>query len=212
MPQLPVYNLKKEEVGKVDLSDGVFGGEVRPHLMNAAVRAQIAWRYEMRTANSKTRSEVHGTTKKTYRQKGTGQARHGAVTAPIFVGGGKAHGPKPHRRRYKINKKVMRAALISALSQQQREDRLFVVDKMELDKASTKQAAAGLKAFASDSVLVVNGNKEEKEQFFNRSLTNLPKVKFIQAAGVNVFDLLKYKNVVFSQKAAQELTERLSNA
>src|SRR5437764_6779250 len=116
MPSLPIYDINKKKIGNIDLNDAIFAAEIRPHLINEAVRAQIAWRYEYRTANSLTRTEVHGTRKKMFKQKGTGQARHGDAKAPIFVGGGKAHGPKPRRVRHKINKKVMRAALISALS------------------------------------------------------------------------------------------------
>src|SRR5215210_2602288 len=115
MPSLPLYDITKKKVGNVDLNDVVFGVEVKLHLLNTAVRAQIAWRYEYRTANSLTRTEVHGTRKKMFKQKGTGQARHGDAKAPIFVGGGKAHGPKPRRVFKKMNKKAMRAALISVL-------------------------------------------------------------------------------------------------
>ena len=111
MPSLPVYDMNKKKVGNVELNDAIFAGEIRPHLINEAVRTQIARRYEFRTANSKTRTEVHGTRKKMYKQKGTGQARHGDAKAPIFVGGGKAHGPKPRRVVHKMNKKAMRAAL-----------------------------------------------------------------------------------------------------
>jgi large subunit ribosomal protein L4 len=211
MPSLPLYDLTKKKVGNVDLNDAVFSAEVRPHLINEAVRAQIAWRYENRTANSLTRTEVHGTRKKMYRQKGTGQARHGDAKAPIFVGGGKAHGPKPRQVVHKINKKVMRAALISAISMHQKEDRLFVIDKMMLNKVSTKDAAKTLTAFGLQSALVVNSADEEKEMAFNRSVKNLKKVKFLRPEGVNVFDVLKYKNLLVSSKAVQKLTERLTH-
>lgn len=210
---LPVYNLKKEKVGTVELNDSVFSGEVKPHLIHDAVRTQIARRYEYRTANSKTRGEVHGTKKKMYKQKGTGQARHGAATAPIFVGGGKAFGPKPHRRLQKMNKKAMRQALISALTLHQKEDRLFIVDKLELDKLSTKAAALAIeKVFGLKKALVVNGADDKKEQLFNQSVRNLGGVKCLRPEGVNVFDLLKFQNLVLSQKAVKKLTERLTHA
>jgi len=211
MPSLPVYDINKKKVGNIDLNDVVFAGEIRPHLLNDAVRAQIARRYEFRTANAFTRTEVHGTRKKMYKQKGTGQARHGDAKAPIFVGGGKAHGPKPRQVRHKINKKVMRAALISALSLNQKEDRLFVVDKLLLEKASTKVAAGLVKSFGLDSALIVNTNEDKAEINFSRSMKNVGKVKFLKPEGVNVFDLLKYKNLVISQKAVQKLTERLTH-
>lgn len=203
--------MSKKKVGNVDLSDAVFAAEVRPHLLNDAVRYQIAKRYEYRTANSLTRTEVHGTRKKMYKQKGTGQARHGDAKAPIFVGGGKAHGPKPRRVQRKLNKKVKRAALISALSWNQKQDRLFVIDKLELAKLNSKSAADCLKAFGTESALIVNSNAAEKEQFFNRSVKNLNKVKFLAPEGINVFDILKYKTVIISKGAVQKLSERLSH-
>lgn len=211
MPSLPLYDLNKKKVGNVDLSDVVFAGEVRPHLLNDAVRAQIAWRHEYKTANSRTRTEVHGTGKKMYRQKGTGQARHGDKKAPIFVGGGKAHGPKPRRVVHKINKKAMRAALISAISLNQKEDRLFVLDKMELEKISTSQISKSFKAFELKSALVVNTADDDKEKRFNQSIKNIRSVKVLRPEGVNVFDILKFKNLVLSKKAAQKLTERLTH-
>lgn len=213
MASLPVYNLEKKKVSSMDVADNVFAGEVKPHLLNDAVRHQIAKRHERKTANALTRTEVHGTTKKVYRQKGTGQARHGAVTAPIFVGGGKAHGPRTHIRKHKMNKKAMRSALISALSMQQKEDRLFIIDKLEMDKVSTKEVSKALVAtFGLAKALVVNHAADEKEKNFNQSLRNVPHVKCIRPEGVNVFDLLKFENVVVSQKAAQQISERLSNA
>ncbi len=211
MPSLPVYDLNKKKVGNVELNDAVFAGEVRPHLVNDAVRAQIAWRHEFKTANSRTRTEVRGSGKKIYRQKGTGQARHGDKKAPIFVGGGKAHGPKPRRVIHKINKKAMRAALISVLSLNQKEDRLFVIDKMELPKMSTNTIAKSVKAFEWDKALFVTTADDDKEKFFNQSVKNIRSIKVIRPEGVNVFDVLKFKNLVLSQKAVQKLTERLSH-
>ena len=211
MPSLPLYDTKKNKVGTIDLNDAVFSVEVRPYLLNDAVRAQMAWKYENKTASSKTRTEVHGTRKKMFKQKGTGQARHGDAKSPTFVGGGKAHGPRPHQRTHKINKKVMRAALVTALTLNQREDRLFVVDKLELDKLETKAVNQALKAFGLDKALVVNTSEGKKEQAFNQSLRNLPKVKFLRPEGVNVFDILKYRNVLVSKKAVQKLTERLNH-
>lgn len=211
MPSLPLYDLDKKKIGNVELNDAVFSGEVKPHLINAAVRAQIAWKHEYKTANSLTRTEVHGTGKKMYRQKGTGQARHGDAKAPIFVGGGKAHGPKFRRVIHKINKKVMRAALIGVISQNQKEDRLFVIDKMQFDKISTKGAAKLLASLGVTNALIVNCADEDKEKAFNTSVKNLKKVKFLRPEGVNVFDVLKYKNLILSSKAVQKLTERLTH-
>ncbi|MCB0406178.1 MAG: 50S ribosomal protein L4 [Bdellovibrionales bacterium] len=211
MPSLPLYDLNKKKIGTVDLSDAIFAAEVKPYLVNQAVRTQIARRYEFRTANSLTRSEVKATRQKMYRQKGTGQARHGNTTAPNFVGGGKSHGPRPRRVRFKTNKKQMRSALISVLSMLQKEDRIFVVDKMELEKHSTKNVAGALKAFGLASAVFVNSDKADGEKVFNRSTRNLQKTKTLRPAGVNVFDLLKYKHLLLSKSAVEELSKRLQD-
>jgi len=211
MPSLPVYDIQKKKVGNIDLNDAIFAGEIKPHLINDAVRTQIARRYEYRTANCKTRTEVHGTGKKMFKQKGTGQARHGDAKAPIFVGGGKAFGPRPRRVIRKMNKKAMRLALISVLTQNQKTDRVFIVDKLELTKPSSKTVAASLKAFGFKTALIVNLNEGDGEKIFNQSLRNVEKVKFLRPEGVNVFDVLKYKNLVMSQKALAKLTERLTH-
>lgn len=210
MPTLPVYNLENKKVGTVELDDRIFAGEMKPHLVNDAVRAQIAWRYEFRTANCRTRSEVKGTRKKVYKQKGTGQARHGDMKSPTFVGGGKAHGPKPRIVRHRINKKVMRQALISALTARQREDRIFVVDGMALKAPSTKAVANALKAFGVEKALVVNGGTSAEEQNWNRSVKNVGGAKLLKPEGVNVFDLLKFPALVISKSAVEQLTKRVS--
>lgn len=211
MPSIPIYDMTKNKVGSVELSDAVFAAEVRPHLLNDAVRAQIAWKHENKTANSLTRTEVQATGKKVYRQKGTGQARHGDAKAPIFVGGGKAHGPRPRRVVHKINKKAMRGALVSALSLHQKQDRLFILDKLEMKKPSTKEASKCMKAFGLDKALVVTTQEGETEKFFVQSMKNLHGVKCLRPEGINVFDLLKFRNLVISKAAIQKITERLSH-
>jgi len=203
--------MTKNKVGSVELSDAVFAAEVRPHLLNDAVRAQIAWKHENKTANSLIRTEVQATGKKVYRQKGTGQARHGDSKAPIFVGGGKAHGPRPRRVVHKINKKAMRGALVSALSLNQKQDRLFILDKLELKKPSTKEAGKCMKAFGLDKALVVTTQDGETEKNFVQSMKNLRGVKCLRPEGINVFDLLKFRNLVISKAAIEKITERLTH-
>lgn len=211
MASLTVFDLEKKKVGSADLDDKIFAAEIRPHLLNMAVRAQIAWKYEYKTANSKTRTEVNGTGKKMYKQKGTGQARHGDAKAPIFVGGGKAFGPRNRRVRHKINKKVMRGALITALSANHKEDRLFVVDRMELEKINTKSVSQMCKAFAFEKALIINCAEGEKEKRFNQSVKNVKGLKILRPEGINVFDILKYRNLVLSKKALEILSKRLSH-
>jgi len=212
MPSVTVYDLDRNKVGTVELIDSVFAADVKPHLINMAVRAQVAKRYAHKVANSMTRTEVQATGKKIYKQKGTGQARHGDIKAPIFVGGGKAHGPRPHVASYKINKKVMRAALLSSLSLHQKEDRVIVVDKMELPKPNTKGISKALSQFGLEKALIVNMKDKPEQVSFNTSAKNIRNVKFVSPEGVNVFDLLKYKHLFISKEAISKLMERLNHA
>lgn len=212
MPSLPLYNMAKKEVGKVTLAESVFGAEVKPHLISDAVRFQVARYYAWKTANCRTRTEVHGTRKKMYKQKGTGQARHGDAKAPIFVGGGKAHGPKPRLVVKKLNKKVRRAALISALSLHQKQDRLFVVESLETEKVSSQSAAKCLKSFGLETALIVSSGDSIGAQNFVKGAKNLPGVKVLKPEGVNVFDILKFKNILVTKSATERITERLTHA
>ncbi len=209
MPLSTLYNLKKEKVGTINLPDNMFDLQADPFIINYAVRGNIARKYILKTAKAKTRSEVKGTTAKVYRQKGTGRARHGALTAPIFVGGGKAFGPQKRIRSYKTNKKLMSKAILSLLSTYNREERFFIIDKLEFDKCSTKEAVSFLsKVLNLNSALVINDSENEGEKNFNKSISNIAWAKQIPPQKINVFDLLKYKNLVCSSKAADKIMER----
>lgn len=209
MLSVPVYDLKKQKVGSVELEDSIFGATAKPHLLNVAVRAQLAWRYAWKTANCRTRTEVCGTRKKMYKQKGTGRARHGDAKAPIFVGGGKAHGPKPRLVSYKINKKVMRGALVTALTLSHQSDHLYVIESLSCQKPNTKFVVKCTQSFNASRGLFINCADTEEERAFNRSVFNAKGFKFLRPEGVNVFDVLKYQNLFISRKAAAKLTERL---
>lgn len=212
MLTVPVYDLKKQKVGNVEFSDDVLGITPNPHLLNIAVRAQAAWKYARRTAQCRTRTEVSGTRKKMYKQKGTGRARHGDAKAPIFVGGGKAHGPVPHIVRYKVNRKVMRGALKTALTLCYQGDRFFVVESLKCSKPNTKLVLDCSKAFKTTMGLFVNGADTAEEKSFNLSVRNALGFKHIRPEGLNVFDILKFQNVFISRKAAEMLSDRFKNA
>ena len=211
MLSTPVYDLKKQKIGSLELLDSVFGVTPKPHLLNAAVRAQIAWRHAQKTANSRTRTEVSGTRKKMYKQKGTGRARHGDMKAPIFVGGGKAHGPRPRVVSHKINRKVMRGALLTALTLSQQNDRLFIIENLGCEKPNTKLVLECGMAFKADRGLFINCADTDAEKAFNRSIANAKRYKFLRPEGINVFDILKFENLFVSRKAVERLTERLTN-
>src|SRR5215813_3743383 len=145
MPKVDVFNLKREKVGELELSDDVFGAEVKEQLFYEIVKAQLASR-RAGTAAAKERAAVSGSTKKIYRQKGTGRARHGSIRAPTFAGGGQAHPPQPRDWSYRPPRQVRVGALRSALSLLLKEGRLIVVENIELGEIKTKKLALVLEA------------------------------------------------------------------
>ncbi len=145
MATLDVFNMKREKVGSIDLSDEVFATEVKEHLFYEVIKAQLASRRQG-TQAGKERSAVSGSTKKLYKQKGTGRARHGSIRAPIYVGGGRAHPPRPRDWSYRPPRQVRSGALRSALSKFHKEGRLLVVDRFELPEVKTKGLLAALGA------------------------------------------------------------------
>ena len=136
MATIDVFNMKREKVGSLDLADSVFASEVKEQLFYEVVKAQLASRRQG-TAAAKERSAVSGSTKKVYKQKGTGQARHGSKRAPVYVGGGQAHPPRPRDWSYRPPRQVRIGALRSALSKFAKEGNLIVVDKLELKEIKT---------------------------------------------------------------------------
>src|ERR1700690_3136086 len=143
MAKIDVFNMKHDKVGSVELADEVFAVEVKEHLFYEVVKAQLASRRQG-TQCAKNRSAVSGSTKKLYKQKGTGRARHGSIRAPVFVGGGKAHPPRPRDWSYRPPRRARALALTSALSKFGKEGRLVVVDRFELAEIKTKSFVAAL--------------------------------------------------------------------
>ena len=205
MATIDVYNLKREKVGTVDLSDEVFASEVKEHLFYEVVKAQLASRRQG-TASAKNRSAVSGSTKKLYKQKGTGRARHGSIRAPIYVGGGQAHPPRPRDWSYRPPQKVRVGALTSALSKFHKEGRLLVVERFELPEIKTKGVVAALGTLkAQKKTLVVDSMDNENLRL---SIRNCKDHQFLPPEGVNVYDLLRHDTLVLSKDAAKKLEER----
>jgi len=205
MATVDVYNLKREKVGTLDLADEVFAAEVKEQLFYEVVKAQLASKRQG-TAAAKNRSAVSGSTKKLYKQKGTGRARHGSIRAPVFVGGGQAHPPRPRDWAYRPPRKVRASALRSALSKFHKEGRLVVVDRFELGEVKTKglvQALAALKT--QRHTLVVDTASNEKLRL---SIRNCKDHQFLPPEGVNVYDLLRHDTLVLSKDAAKALEQR----
>ena len=204
--KLPVYNLKRESVGEIELSDAVFGADVKEHLLYEVVKAQLASR-RAGTKATKERSAVAGSTKKLYRQKGTGRARQGSIRAPHHAGGGMAHALEPKDWSYRPPRKVRLGALKSALSLFAKENRLIVVDAFDLSEAKTKSVVTALSALqASKKALIVDAKSNDNLQ---KSVRNLADHQYLPPEGVNVYDLLRHDHLVLSQDAAKALEQRL---
>lgn len=202
---LDVFNMKREKVGSLDLADEVFASEVKEQLFYEVVKAQLASRRQG-TAAAKERSAVSGSTKKVYKQKGTGQARHGSKRAPVYVGGGQAHPPRPRDWSYRPPRQVRIGALRSALSKFAKEGNLIVVDKIELKEIKTKGLLAALGTLkANKKVMVVDSADNENLKL---SIRNCRDHQFLPPEGVNVFDLLRHDTLVVSKDAAKKLEAR----
>ncbi|HKO52183.1 MAG TPA: 50S ribosomal protein L4 [Polyangiaceae bacterium] len=206
MAKIDVFNLKREKVGDLDLADEVFATEIKEHLFQEVVVAQLASR-RAGTKAAKERSAVSGSSKKIYKQKGTGQARHGSIRAPIFVGGGRAHPPKPQDHSYRPPRQVRIGALRSALSLILKEGRLTVVDSIELGEVKTQALASVLGILKADAkkTLVVDDKGNEKLRL---SIRNMEKNQFLPPEGVNVYDLLRHDHLVLSKGAVKALEAR----
>lgn len=199
--QTTLYNQAGEQVGSLELSDYIFGITPNVPVMHQYVVMQAA-NARLGTHNTLGRGEVKGSTRKLYRQKGTGRARQGTVRAPHRKGGGIAHGPHPRSYAVKMPKKMRRLAVRSALSAKYAASQIRFVDAISFDAPRTKDALAFLKAHGLDGkTLIVVPQKNEQSQILQRSANNLPNVKTILAHYLNVRDLLHYDNIVLPQEA-----------
>jgi large subunit ribosomal protein L4 len=205
MATVDVFNMKREKVGSLDLADEVFGSEVKEQFFYEVVKAQLASRRQG-TASAKERSAVSGSSKKVYKQKGTGRARHGSIRAPVYVGGGQAHPPRPRDWSYRPPRQVRIGALRSALSKFVKEGNLIVVEKFELKEIKTKGLLSALLTLkANKKVMVVDHADNENLKL---SIRNCRDHQFLPPEGVNVFDLLRHDTLIVSKDAAKALEAR----
>jgi large subunit ribosomal protein L4 len=187
------------------LNEAIFGAKTRPHLLHQAVVMQLANR-RAGSAATKTKGFVSGGGKKPWRQKGTGRARAGSTRSPIWVGGGTTFGPHPRDYSYRLPRTARREALLSALSLKNRDAKIIVVDKFELDEGKTKLMVRALAELKVQSALVVIAQSDVK---IERSARNLPKIKVLRVEGLNVYDLLRYEHLILTEGALKRLEERL---
>jgi large subunit ribosomal protein L4 len=206
--QVPIRTLDNAEAGLVELPDEIFAAIARPDIMARVVHWQLAKR-RAGTHKVKGLSEVQGTTKKPYRQKGTGRARQGSLRAPQFRGGGAVHGPVVRSHEYSLNKKVRRLGLIYALSQKQSEGKLVVLDAVSGDGLTkTKVLAQKLKTLGWSSVLIVDHTVDGN---FLRVARNIPGIDVLPTVGANVYDILRHDMLVITQAGVDGLKERLGD-
>ena len=201
-----VLNLDAESAGEIELNDDIFGLEPRADLIQRVIVWQLAKR-RAGTHKTKTRGEINRTTKKWYRQKGTGSARHGARSAPQFVGGGKAMAPVLRSHEFDLPKKVRAAGLCHALSSKAKDSKLIVLDQASVDSIKASALAKRLNKIASSGMLIVDGTFDQK---FALSARNLANVALVPVAGLNVYDILRRDTLVMTKAAIKAIEERLS--
>ncbi len=201
-----VKNLNNETVGEIDLDESVFGVPVRTDLIARMVNYQLAKR---RAGTHKTKgvSEISGTTKKPYRQKGTGRARQGSLRSPQFRGGATIFGPVVRSHATDLNKKVRKLALKCALSSKVADGKLFVLDAATAETHKTKALAAQLKALGLTSALIIDGANPDEN--FLRASANIPLIDVLPEQGANVYDILRRDTLVLTRNAVEQLEARL---
>ena len=206
---LKVLNIQGNKSKDISVSDKLAGLKVNNRLLKYVIDWQLN-HSKKRVAKTKQRNEVVGSTKKIYAQKGTGGARHASRKAPLFVGGGVAHGPKGDNYKIKkINKKIRKIALAQTISKKKNNNELFVFDDVKKEIKKTKIFYTFLNKNKIDNVLIVSDKTTEKNIL--KSVRNLPNVKLVSELGANVYDLVKYKNVLFTTSSIKNIQDRLTN-
>jgi len=205
MAKADVLDIKGAKVGEVEIRDEIWNVAVKPYLIHDVVVMQLANR-RRGTSSTKTRSDVSGGSKKPYRQKGTGRARAGSSTSPLWPGGGVVFGPHPRDHRMSLPKKVKKNALRSALSQRYQEANVKFLDKLALDAVSTKGFNGIVKGLSLTKPLFVVG---EKDEMVEKSARNIPFVKILRAEGLNVYDIMRHDQFVVTLDALKRIEEAL---
>ena len=206
--KLKVINIDGKEVKDIEISDKIFSLKPNKNLIKSLIDWQLN-RFKPRTAKTKQRGEIRGSTAKIYAQKGTGGARHSSRKAPIFVGGGVAHGTKGMVYKInKINKKLRKIGLFHVLSQKNKLNSLFVLEDFKNEIKKTKLFNNFLlKMKLKNSIIISDKNSKTK---IIKSARNIPNIKIIDQEGTNAYDLLKYKNVIFTASSIKSFQERVT--
>lgn len=205
MAVVDVFNCKAEKISQVELVEDIYNVEVKPCVLHEVVTMQLANR-RAGTASVKTRSDVQGSTRKLFKQKGTGRARRGDIKSPLLRGGGSVFGPHPRSYAYKVPKKVRRLALKMALSTKAQSNSLLVLDKFELEQIKTQQVVQILNALKVEKALIIADTGDENLRL---SCRNLPHVKVLKPEGLNVYDILNYKHLLLVEPSIKAIEGRL---
>ncbi len=204
MPNIDVYDIEGKKVKTIELKEEVFGIEPNEAIVHSVLVNYLA-NQRQGTQSTKTRAEVSGGGKKPWRQKGTGRARQGSIRAPHWVGGGVALGPKPRSYNYTVNKKEKRLAIKSMLSSKVLENELVVVENLPLKEIKTKEMVRILNNLKVEGKAVIL--LPEKDELVQKSARNIEGVKTLQVGTINVYDLLKHKNLVVTEETVKKLEE-----
>jgi len=206
MAVVDVVNTAGEKVSQVELAEELFNVPVKTSVLHEVVRSQLA-KKRSGTASVKNRSDVRGSTRKLFRQKGTGRARRGNIKSPLLRGGGVVFGPHPKSWAYQVPKKVRKLALKMAVSSKFQQQQLTVLDRFDLERIKTKDFVAVTRALKAENVLFVTDRKDERLEL---SARNVPGVKVIRTEGLNVYDVLKYSQLVLLEASIKGIEGRLS--
>ena len=206
--KLDVINIEGKKVDNIELSEKIFSVQINKNVIALLLDWQLN-HLKTRTAKTKQRNEIKGSTAKIYAQKGTGGARHSSRKAPIFVGGGIAHGPKGAVYKVKkMNKRVRKLGLIQILSQKSKEKAVYIIEDFKTEIKKTKIFNQFLEKNNLFNSLIIS-DKTSKDNI-TKSTRNIPLLKIIESEGTNVYDLLKYKNVIFTKSSLKSFQERIS--
>jgi large subunit ribosomal protein L4 len=205
MAVVDVLNCSGEKVSEIDLNETIYNVPVKTSVLHEVVKMQLAGK-RSGTASAKARSEIRGSGKKLFRQKGTGRARRGNIKSPLLRGGGVTFGPIPKSYAYKVPKKVKKQALKMALSSKLQENGILVLDEFKLDQIKTKAFVEIKEALKMKNALIIT---EQKNETLELSSRNVPEIKVMRSEGLNVYDILKYKTLVLLEASVKAIEGRL---
>lgn len=203
MPTLKVYNTERKEVGEIQLNESIFGAEVSVEAMHQVVLAQLANKRQG-TQSAKTRAEVRGGGIKPWRQKGTGRARQGSIRAPQWIHGGIVFAPKPRDYRVSVPKSMRRTAMKSVLTSKVQDNEMIVLESLSFEAPKTKAVVNMLNAFETKKTLIVVAESNENVY---KSARNIPGVSVVPVNNINVYDILKYENLMITKEAVSKIEE-----